>query len=112
MNKNYFSSLEDEDVKQRYLAKIKMCGGLDPYCIPKSELSRDPADVPKVTYFDLAGYLVNAKSSYTLESFKAHKSLSAFKYFEAGWVQEIGIKKIQDKKSIVIGKVSIIIYII
>lgn len=111
MNKNYYQSLEDEDVQKRYMEKVRMCCGLDPYCIPRNEWSRDPANCPKVTYFDLAGYLVNAKSSFTLESFKAHKSLNAYKYFEAGWVQEMLLKKISDNKTIVIGKVILFVYV-
>lgn len=59
MNKKYFS-LTDLLVKK-----------IDHYC-----------------FGHLANYLVNAKSSFSLESFKANKSLDAYKFFEAGWVQQ------------------------
>lgn len=89
-----------------YEDKIKLCQGIDPYCLNQKDLSVDPTDCPQVTYFHLVNYLIYDKSPYTLESFKAHKSLDAFKFFEAGWLQQVWLKKVPSILStIVIGKV-------
>lgn len=106
MNRNYYLKLSDPLVRQRYADKIQLCQGIDPYCLNEKDLSSDPSDCPSVSYFHLVNYLINAVSPYTMESFKAHKSLDAFRFFEAGWVQQIWLKKIESISStIVIGKV-------
>ncbi len=35
----YYSSLQDEKAKERYVEKISYVGGLDPYRIPRKEWS-------------------------------------------------------------------------
>lgn len=91
------------DVSKRYKQKVKdFCNGLDPYTL-KSE--KDP--LPRnVGYFDIFNYCINKDSAYTHQSFKAYKSLEAYKMFENGWVQSVMCKKLDNGSSISVCKVS------
>jgi len=42
--------------------------------------------VPEVTYPDIFNFLVLTKSPYTLDEFKAYKSLEAYNFFASGWI--------------------------
>jgi hypothetical protein len=53
---------------------------------------------------DIVSYLV-LTSFYTKEQIKAHKSLNAYKFFEAGFVTQCGVKK-ADEIYVAIGKVN------
>lgn len=82
--------------KDRYLSKIKDIG-IDPY-----ELSLDRftsfasfVEKPNLHYPDIYNYLINTTSTYTGEALKAYKSLEAYNFFIAGWVQEVLISFIK-----------------
>lgn len=97
------------DVILRYKRKIeKYCGGLDPYA------SYDTfSSVCLPTYLedhDIKHYFVRRESPYSLKEFAANKSLNAFRFYEAGWVQSIRGKKI-DQDFVVLGKVNDMMYI-
>lgn len=81
----------EPEVLLRYTQKVQQhCCGIDPY---KITICNDP--LPRnVHYFDIYNYCIEKDSSYTHESFKAYKSLEAFKMYESGWVQSIMFKKI------------------
>ena len=83
----------DNDAKQRYLEKLSMMGLSDPYLMPKSMFQqlKDVVDYPKVMFGDVYCYLVHSKSPYTENDLRAYKSLQAYNYFVAGWVQDIHI---------------------
>lgn len=99
--------LEHEDAARRYEAKIGAIGGVDPYSIAMSSLSYHPADFPSITNMDIVSYLVLTTSFYTRYQMKAYKSLAAYKYFEAGFVTECGVTKINNY-CVIIGKVCLI----
>ena len=42
--------------KQRYLAKIQIVDGVDPYSLPKSAWSKEEACFPAVSYPDIVSY--------------------------------------------------------
>lgn len=101
----YYKSLSG-DVKERYDEKIRKCG-CDPYAIQKKELSENPSDFPEITILDIGEYLVHSVSSFTKKKFSAYKSTEAYKYFESGFVLNVGSKK-NNKYAILKGKVSFI----
>lgn len=77
------------DVKRRYLDKIEVLGPRDPYFLMKDSSTvwtTDSEILPPIAYPDIFNYLVLTKSFYTLEQFKAYKSLDAYNFFVSGWV--------------------------
>lgn len=89
--------MTDYLAKNRYEEKIRLCGGIDPYSIKQKDLSLVSKDFPVITVMDIANYMIDSISTYTKLSFKAYKSLEAYKFFESGFVQSIGSKKENDK---------------
>lgn len=69
-----FSSL-DASSKARYQQKISLIGNIDPYTVPKKEWSQDIDDYPAISFLDITTYLVLHLSAYTMEEFRAYKSL-------------------------------------
>lgn len=83
----------DQNAKKRYIEKLSNMGLSDPYLMPKSMFQplKDVDNYPKVMFGDVYCYLLHSKSSYTENDMRAYKSLRAYKYFTAGWVQDIDI---------------------
>lgn len=80
------------DVQKRYLDKILLLNSQDPYLLLKDNCVLWTTDlnlVPSITYPDICNYLVLTKSAYTLEEFKAYKSLDAYNFFVSGWVSNV-----------------------
>lgn len=82
-----------------------MCGGIDPFLIPKSQLSENYDQLPNIEYLNISQYLVEGTSFYTGEAFKAYKSLDAHRLYKGGWIQKMSLKNIEGDKTIIIGKV-------
>ena len=81
----YFQTLTG-DAHERYLEKIEIIGGQDPYVIPDTECA-NPYIFPSLTYFDIVNYLVLGSSQfYSMTEFKNNKSLEAYNRFVSGWV--------------------------
>lgn len=93
------------DVKARYLSKIELCEGIDPYKLKENEMTRNYEDLPKVGYINLFNYFVLTTSSYTLEQMCAYKSLEGYKHFASGWVKNICVKKNPNDKRIIVASV-------
>lgn len=91
-------------VKERYMEKLKLCDGFDPYQIKACDLSENYKLFPKLTFFDITNYLVDGTSFYTSNAFRAYKSLDAWKWYKSGWVTSLKVKSLNNK-TIVIGKV-------
>lgn len=91
------------DVNARYSYKINtFCDGLDP-----NSLQMDRGKLPLgVQLYDIQNYFMDHHSSYSRETFRAYKSMDAYKWVVGGWVQEIGSYLVQ-KGSIVVAKVNI-----
>lgn len=99
----YYKSLSG-DVSQRYLQKINICEGIDPYTL-KGQIT-NAKDYPEVEYNDLYNYLVYTTSFYTQDEMRAYKSLLSYKFFLNGWVKNLYCKKIANSKKIVRGQVT------
>lgn len=72
----------DTITKARYLDKLKIIDGKDPYEINKAEWNKtDIESWLDICYPDIVNYLVYCQSAYTLAELKAYKSLQAYNYF-------------------------------
>lgn len=100
----YYSKLSSE-IQQRYEKKIEKCGGIDPYTIKPKDLSNDPTDFPKITMSNIQDYMIYSVSPFSNQFSDNYKGTEAYKYFESGFVLNIGSKKINNS-AIVKGKVS------
>ena len=94
-NVSYIDTL-DRVSKYRYLAKIDLLCGLDPYAnsgnslpVTVTDMSSDYEGLPSITYPDIVNYLVNAQSTYTMAELKAYKSLEAYNPFVCGWAKDV-----------------------
>ena len=82
------------DVKERYLEKLKMIDGVDPYLLKRIQYVLPLSDIPNLTRNDVVNYVMFRMSSYTLEEMKAYKSIEAFEQVICGWVQKVYAKRI------------------
>lgn len=84
--------MAESAVQLRYAEKVTLfCDGIDPFLLPASDFS--PTVLPKnVQYFDIYNYCINTSCTYTMETFRSYKSMEAYKWFESGWIQNIGSK--------------------
>ena len=80
--------------------KISVVNDTDPYTIR----SLDSNMLPAIEATDLVNYLVLGTSAYTVDQFKAYRSLDAYNHFHSGWVKEVS-GCIINNKHIVVGKV-------
>lgn len=88
----------DTITKARYLDKLKIIDGKDPYEVNKGEWKKtDIEKWPDLCYPDIVNYLVCSQSVYTLDQLKAYKSLQAYNYFISGFVQDLGHTVINGK---------------
>lgn len=92
------------DVKDRYEEKIRLCGGIDPYSIKENDFSINSEDFPIILVSDIANYMISSTSPFTRLSFNAYKSTEAYKFFESGFVLNVGSKK-KNELSILKGRV-------
>lgn len=100
----YFVSLQDTDGRRRYLEKLSVLNGFDPYESEKSEWQDDIDLWPSITHIHLAMYLLYTPSRYTGEDLLNYKSLDCYHNFISGWVREV-VVKVFDQKRVVLGKV-------
>ena len=77
------------DVKTRYLHKIGLVGGTDPYEISKKDWSHDKSRWPELDYFDMVNYQVYSLSHYIIDEMRSYKSLDSYNYFVHGWVHDV-----------------------
>lgn len=96
---DYLLMLESEskEIAIRYKEKIKVIQGIiDPFILMNNDPDGKTREdgFPPMTAFHIFSYLVLTHSFYTNEQVKAYKSLSAYKYFEAGFVQNCRARKI------------------
>lgn len=81
------------DVENRYKEKVMLfCNKLDPF---ELKLTENCDALPtNFGYFDLVNYCLHKDSPFTRNDFNNWKAMDAYKYYESGWVQTIGCKKI------------------
>ncbi|KAJ8951191.1 hypothetical protein NQ314_007705 [Rhamnusium bicolor] len=95
------------DVKCRYDEKIKIIENIDPYTLGILDLSAYLSILPCVSIINMVNYLVLTHSFYIGQQLKAYKTLQAYKFYEAGFVQ-VSARKINANAFIVMGKVNFI----
>ena len=90
---------------QRRTKKIHVIGGFDPYESERNEWQDDVDLLPSTTYILLGKYLLVNPSPYTGEDLMNYRSLDYYINFVSGWVREVFVRKVNDKR-VVIVKVS------
>ncbi|KAJ8910131.1 hypothetical protein NQ315_003502 [Exocentrus adspersus] len=89
--------------------KIDLINGIDPYTPGRDRVKANLDSVPDVTIMDMVNYLILSHSFYADQQMKAYKSLEAYKFYEAGFVQDVFGEKINENAWVVIGKVNNIV---
>lgn len=84
------------EFQSRYLNKLALCDGIDPYCMKKGEFSTDFIDLPNLQFPDISNDLVVQPLFYSKNQMKASKSLETYNFFISGWVNELGVKQLKD----------------
>ena len=62
----------DPPTRKRYKEKLKVIGGVDPYCIEGDDANFTEATFPDITYPDVVNSLVFFSSPYTTEDMKSY----------------------------------------
>ena len=105
----YLSSVKDTDARKRYLAKLSIIGGIDPYETERKQWKDDVDMWPSITHVNVGMYLLVTLSPYTGEDLLNYKSLDCYRSFLAGWVREILVMSMinasGEERRIVIAKV-------
>lgn len=99
-----------QEAKQRYLQKLQLIGGMDPFYLNKKYF-KETQSLPPFTSGDLVSYLVLQTSYLSAKQFKAHKSLEAYNQFVSGWVKET-CTWIVGNQYVITGRVSLIFYVL
>ena len=81
----------DAEPRSRYMNKLTLLNGFDPYDSAKKDWSQDANTLPPLLFGDTVSYLVFGRSAYTWDEFKSYKSLKAHNQFTNGWVHELNI---------------------
>ena len=100
----YYDALRNEECKKRYLDKINLVSGVDPYEIPMNAWADDVDLWPSITHVHACMYLILTPSPYSANDMLNYKSLESYKNFVQGWVRQVLVKAVENKR-IVIGKV-------
>ena len=108
----YYLTIKDEDAKKRYVQKLSIVGGVDPYEVNKDEWKDDVELWPNISYVNVGMFLLLTPSPYSGEELKNYKSLDCYKNFLSGWVREVLVMPISadvthgsEKMTVLIAKV-------
>ena len=71
---SYFECL-DPPSRKRYMEKISVIGGIDPYFIKSEKFDWNIENFPAVTCPDIVHYLIFGSSSFSANQLKAYKCL-------------------------------------
>ena len=77
--------------RSRYMSKLTLLNGFDPYDLAKKDWSQDANMLPPLLFGDMVNYLDFGRSAYTWDEFKSYKSLEVHNQFTNGWVHERNI---------------------
>ena len=94
----YKDSIADKSSKERYLSKLELIDSQDPYKVLKEDWKDDVDLWPNTTYINVGMYLLFSPSPYTQEDLENYKSLECYQRFIAGWVRNILVKDVGDKR--------------
>ena len=92
----------DPPTRKCYQEKIKVVGGVDPYCIERDAANSTEVTLPDITYHDVVNYLVLAPSLYTTQDMKC-KSIEAYNQVLEGWVTKVKVYWHTDKVTLIQG---------
>ena len=95
---SYFESL-DPPSRKRYMEKISVNGGTDPYAIKSKKFGYNIENFPAVTYPDIVNYLIFGSSPFTANQLKAYKSLEAYNQVIEGCVRDVKVYCMRTKGS-------------
>ena len=96
-----------EPDRSRYLDKVALCDGIDPYLLDSKQLTVDVNLWPAVQNMDIVAYLVLTTHSVTLQQMKAYKSLESHNFFTSGWVHpNISVRVLTGDRLLVVAKVT------
>ena len=104
-NPGYASTIVDAQSKQRYAYKLRLISSYDPYELPGEEWQDNIEMWPAITFVHMCMYLILNPSPYSTDDMLNYKSLDSFKNFQNGWVRELLVKEVNERR-IMIGKVS------
>ena len=107
---DYIDSL-DSVSRSRYVEKLNLIDGTDPYKVPPKEWISNPECLPGISYPDIVNYLVFQVSAFTLDDFKSYKALDSYKWVVLGWVKEVRSLGI-NKRILVTSRVSVWIVVL
>lgn len=102
---DYFYAL-DLNSRKRYIEKVKLCEGIDPYVLSTKDLTNELANYPPVQFPDISNYLVLQTSFCMTKQMKAWKSMDSYNFFVCGWVKDVGVKVLKNKSCIIKSRVS------
>lgn len=91
--------------RDRYFAKVRRCGGVDPLALRDDELTDDVWKYPSVDCADISNYLIHSTNFITREQLKSYKSLESHNYLTSGFVHPPKVKVIDDSNVVVVTKV-------
>ncbi len=84
---------------------MKLINDIDPYETLREDWTDDVDLWPCTSYINVGMYLLFSPSPYTQEDLENYKSLECYQRFIAGWVRDVLVKPVADKR-IVVAKVS------
>lgn len=90
---DYARGLSQEN-KKRYLEKLILLKGQDPYALEKKVFSMSLDEIPQVTMATITDFLIFRVSPFTQKEIRAYKSLEAFAQVASRWVEDIRAKEI------------------
>ncbi len=102
---DYRDTLTDHNSRQRYQEKLKLINDIVPYETLREDWTDDVDLWPCTSYINVGMYLLFSPSPYTQEDLENYKSLECYQRFIAGWVRDVLVKPVADKR-IVVAKVS------
>lgn len=101
----YFASIQDAACKERYASKLQYTGGVDPYEVELNAWQDDVELWPSLSYIHVGMYLLYSSSAYTQEQLMDYKNLDCYQKFTSGWVKEVYVKRLQNRRRALIAKV-------
>lgn len=86
----------DPAARAKYVEKIAVIDGKDPYDFSKWDWSLKIKDLPELFYPHVYEYLVDKQKSHTHEDMRSYKSSDSYKFFKNGWVKDLRSMKLDD----------------
>ena len=102
---DYVSTLDNPDAKKRYLEKLAIIGGLDPYETVMGDWEDDVDKWPSITCIHIGMYLLVTPCPYSGDDLVNYKSMDCYINLLSGWVREILVRAPSNNLRVIIAKV-------